>query len=161
MREKTEPRDIRLARATDAADISRLAGQLGYPVSHRQAEQRLDAILGSKDQTVLVAPADGQIVGWLHICLCQVITSDPFAEICGLVVSQSHRRCGHGRRLLTAAEMWAARCGVSALRVRSRSDRDDARAFYENLGFVIQKEQRVFDKPLLPGVVVAHDPNNR
>ena len=146
MKEKTESAEIRLACATDAAAISGLAGQLGYPTSPRQAEQRLNAILASKDQAVLVALVDHQVVGWLHICLCPVITSDPFAEICGLVVSRPHRRCGLGRRLLAAAEMWAVRCGVSTLRVRSRTDRDDARAFYENLGFAIQKVQRVFDK---------------
>jgi GNAT superfamily N-acetyltransferase len=156
MKGETESTEIRPALVTDAAAISGLSGQLGYPTSQRQAEQRLGAILGSKDQAVLVALVDRQVVGWLHICLCPVITSDPFAEICGLVVSHSHRRCGLGRRLLAAAEMWATRSGVSTLRVRSRSDRDDARAFYGNLGFTIRKEQRVFDKSLLKDFFPPH-----
>jgi GNAT superfamily N-acetyltransferase len=138
--------EIRIAGIADAAAISELANQLGYPTSMGQAESRLDTILSSSDHTVFVACVDRQVVGWVHVFLAKRIESGPFAELGGFVVAESHRRRGHGRRLLAAAEEWAAGRGVTMLRVRSRSERDDARAFYENFGFTIIKEQRVFDR---------------
>jgi GNAT superfamily N-acetyltransferase len=146
-----EPVEIRLAQTRDASAISRLADQLGYPTSPGQAEKRLTAVLGSANHAVLVAFVDGQVVGWLHIFIAQRMQSDSFAEIGGFVIAESHRRHGIGRRLLATAEQWAAGRGAAMLRVRSRSDRHDAHAFYKRLGFTINKQQQVFDKSLEHG----------
>ena len=140
--------EIRTAGMADAAAISELARQLGYPTSIGQAESRLKKALSSRDHEVLVACVGGPVVGWVHVFLSQGIASDPFGEIGGLVVAPSHRRRGLGRRLLAEAEKWAAGRGVTMLRVRSRTERHAARAFYEVAGFAITKEQRVFDKYL-------------
>ena len=139
---------IRMADISDAAAIAGLSGQLGYPTSARQSGKRLSLILGSKEHAVFVACVAGEVIGWVHVFLAARIESDPFAELGGFVVAKKHRRCGIGRRLLAVAEDWAVTRGVAQLRVRSRSDRFDARVFYENLGFSTTKEQRVFDKPI-------------
>ena len=65
-----------------------------------------------------------------------------------LVVEPAHRGAGAGRRLVAAAEDWARRAGLAALRVRSRTTRDGADAFYRRLGFRRTKEQAVFEKEL-------------
>ena len=140
--------EIRIARMSDAEAIACLSDQLGYPTSIRQSECRLAAVLSSRDHAVFVACLHAMVVGWVHVFWAQRIESDPFAEIGGFVVAESHRRCGIGRRLLAVAEEWALESGFKKLRVRSRSNRNDARRFYENLGFAMYKEQRVFDKPL-------------
>lgn len=139
---------IRLADIGDASAIAELSGQLDYPTSIQQAEKRLRTILESKEHVVFAACAAEEVVGWLHVFLAIRVESDPFAELGGFVVAKKHRRRGAGRRLLEAAEDWAVSHGVAKLRVRSRSSRLDARVFYENLGFSITKEQKVFDKLL-------------
>lgn len=145
---KPQQREIRPARAEDAAAIAWLSCQLGYPTSVGQAEKRLDGILGASGHAVFVASVDHRIAGWIHIFLAQRLESDPFAELGGFVVAEHHRRRGIGRRLLAKAEEWSAGCGVAKLRVRFRSERDEARTFYLKLGFALEKEQDVVYKYL-------------
>jgi GNAT superfamily N-acetyltransferase len=100
---------------------------------------------------VFVACTAGKVVGWVHVFLALRVESDQFAELGGFVVSRKYRRSGIGRQLLAAAEEWVVSRGVAKLRVRSRSDRNDARVFYEKLGFSTTKVQNVFDKPMKSG----------
>jgi len=138
---------IRPATAEDAQALAELSGQLGYPTSAAESAQRLRTLLRSADHAVLVACSPGRApVGWVHVFLALRLESAPFAELGGFVVAEGHRRRGVGGRLLAAAESWAAERGASKLRVRSRTDRDAARAFYVSRGFAVSKEQRVFDK---------------
>ncbi len=138
---------IRVALPADASAIADLSSQLGYPILADQAAERLAAILAMNDQAVLIAcHADGPAVGWVHVFRALRIESRAFAEIGGLVVDEKHRGRGHGRRLVAAAEDWAMARGLTKLRVRTRSGRADARAFYENLGFDLAKEQHIYDR---------------
>ena len=144
--------EIRTASMEDAAPLAELSTQLGYPTPVRHSAARLESILRSREHRVLVACTPGTgVVGWAHVYLALRIESDPFAEIGGFVVDEHHRRRGIGRALLAAAETWVRARGVSRLRVRSRSTRGAAHAFYERLGFSRTKEQYVFDKDLAPG----------
>ena len=144
--------EIREAVAEDADSIALLAGQLGYPSSPLQVAERLARIGESEDHRVLIAcRPDGTLAGWLHMLLALRVESDPFAEITGLVVCAGHRRRGVGRRLLSAARDWAEEQGAAVLRVRSSMLREDAREFYQRMGFSLTKEQRVFDMILREG----------
>lgn len=92
---------------------------------------------------------DGSVVGWIHVYIAMRVESNPFGELGGFVVEENHRRRGIGSALLGAAETWLTGRGIETLRVRSRSTRVDAHAFFEQAGFSMTKDQRVFDKPIM------------
>jgi len=141
--------EIRRASLDDAPALAELSSQLGYPSSSQQTSTRLAAILRSSDHLVQVAcAADGVVVGWVHVFLALRVESDPFAELGGFVVTERRRGRGVGRSLLETVEYWAGRQGAKKLRVRTRSTRRDAQAFYERLGFTQSKEQHVYDKSI-------------
>lgn len=138
---------VRPAGLEDAGAIARLSGELGYPTTSEQCAARLRTILGAADHEVLVAcTEDGAVVAWVHVFEALRVESEPFAEISGFVVAEACRGQGVGKRLLAAVEAWVAARGLTQLRVRSRTERAAARAFYAGLGFVRSKEQNVFDK---------------
>jgi GNAT superfamily N-acetyltransferase len=141
--------NIRSATMNDSSAIADLSAQFGYPTSPIQSANRLGVILDSKEHSILVACLDNDtVVGWVHVFLAFRVESDPFAEIGGFVVTEEFRRRGIGRSLLAAVEEWVSQSGITKLRVRSRSNRKDARTFYEQLGFSKSKQQHVFDKSL-------------
>ncbi len=141
--------DIRSAAMDDSSAIADLSTQLGYPTSPIQSANRLGVILDSNGHAILVAYlTDGIVVGWVHVFLAFRVESDQFAEIGGFVVTEEFRRRGIGRCLLAAAEEWVIQSGITKLRIRSRSSREDTRTFYERLGFSKSKQQHVFDKSL-------------
>ncbi len=141
--------ETRKALLADAAVVAELSTQLGYPSSVRQLVDRLVSILDSSEHLVLVAHLpDGEVVGWIHVFLALRIESDSFAELGGFVVTERLRSRGIGRALLEVAEKWVERQGIKKLRVRTRSTRRDAQAFYEKLGFSLTKQQHVYDKPV-------------
>jgi GNAT superfamily N-acetyltransferase len=141
--------EIRTTLPEDAAALAELSGQLGYPSSARETTDRLAPILDSDEHLVLTAcDPGGSVVGWIHVFLARRVESDPFAELGGFVVTEQLRGRGIGRSLLNAAEDWVMRREIEKLRVRTRSTRRDAQAFYERLGFVESKQQNVYDKPI-------------
>ena len=141
--------EIRTARAEDAPAIARLAGQLGYPSTVRDIEQRLETVFEDKDNIVLVATKpEGGIAGWIHVAVTVFIEEDTIAEIGGLVVDEGNRSAGIGQALLQAAEDWAKERGIRTLRVHSNVLRERAHVFYERHGFKVEKQQKVFVKRL-------------
>jgi GNAT superfamily N-acetyltransferase len=112
-------------------------------------QRRLERLLGSPTDAVFVAEAGaGELRGWIHGYLSQLIESEPRVEIGGLVVDTKARRQGVGRRLVERLEAWARENGVTELSVRCREDRTEAHQFYEQLGFSSTKTQKVFRKRL-------------
>ena len=138
---------IRAAVEDDAASVALLSAQLGYPASTEETIERLAPILASDRNAVFVAErSDGLVVGWIHVFVARRVESGPFAELGGFVVQDGYRGRGIGRCMLAAAEAWALARGVRKLRVRTRTTRTAAPAFYRRLGFAWSKEQTVFDK---------------
>jgi ribosomal protein S18 acetylase RimI-like enzyme len=52
-----------------------------------------------------------------------------------LVVDNSARISGAGKLLMINVEDWARRKGIKRFVLHTRVDRDDARAFYERIGY--------------------------
>lgn len=143
---------IRPARLMDAQGIHHLSLMLSqHSVSVEETIESLSDLLVSDDHRIWVAtryPHDenlenNPVQGWLHGVLTRRLTTEPFIEIGGLVVGENYRRMGIGKGLVEACEAWAEESAL-AMRVRCRSDREEAHHFYEALGFESLKEQRVF-----------------
>lgn len=140
---------LRQMRAEDTAAVARLTTQLGYPATEDEIRRRYDLIKDRWDARLLVAHNTANlIVGWAHVQATYLLECDARAEIWGLVVADTARGTGVGRRLVEAAEEWALMRGLAEMAVRSNDLRTDARGFYEHLGYRVAKTQNAFRKNL-------------
>lgn len=140
---------VRAAVLDDAPQICILANQLGYPGELEKFKTRLEKILDSPLQGVLVADiGDQRAVGYIHFHQHNSLENDPIVEIGGLVVSEEFRRKGIGKMLISAAEDWARATGFRRIRLHSNIIRVDAHNFYQALGYRITKTQQAFVKDL-------------
>lgn len=139
---------LRSAALDDAGAIASLAGELGYPATATEMTPRLQALLGSRDDAVLVAVDEDAVIGWIHVAAITLVESAPHAEIRGLVVTASRRAQNIGSKLVDAAARWASDRGLPRIRVRSNVTRERTHAFYEKRGYKTAKTQKVFDKLL-------------
>lgn len=139
---------IRDAIDSDATAIAGLVAELGYEAGQEEVQSRLARLKGRDDQMVVVAIKENRIVGWIQAHASEVLESGFRAEIVGLVVSQSFRRSGVGRSLVSRAEQWAVEIGAAVLVVRSNTKRVESHSFYPVLGFTLSKTQAVYRKYL-------------
>ncbi len=142
---------IRALLESDLPEISRLSGQLGYPVPPADLGARFRDLAGSLDHALLIAAAPGGgagVFGWIHVLASHALTHAPEGEIMALVVDEPSRGRGVGAALVVAAEDWARARGLARIRVRCQIRREDAHRFYARQGFTHAKTQHVFTKPL-------------
>ncbi|MBI9051753.1 MAG: GNAT family N-acetyltransferase [Anaerolineaceae bacterium] len=128
--------------------LLKLSAQLGYERSADDISTQVEKIYFNNDHFLIAALQDGEVRGWAHFYLVDLITSLPYIEVGGLVVDQACHRQGLGRALMQAGEDWAMTHDIKAVRVRSRMQRISAHAFYERLGYECIKEQMIFLKTL-------------
>ena len=142
--------EIRKARFSDAAAITELCGQLGYPATVVEMQERLAGLLhGPRRGVVFVAEhSQGEVIGWLHVSVTPLLEVPLRAEVNGLVVAERQRSAGAGAKLLRAAERWAKGKGCQSMSVRSNVIRDRAHAFYQRNGYEHYKTQKAFRKVL-------------
>jgi len=136
---------IRKALVQDAAAIAKLSNQLGYAANLLQIESRLQKLSFQSDHLVVVATLEESVRGWAHGFYTQRIESDPFVEIGGLIAHQEFRNAGIGKSLIVEIISWTKTIGAKKTRVRCNTIRDEAHAFYNNIGFTLKKQQKVFD----------------
>jgi len=137
--------EIREALAEDIEGINIVSAYLGYkPGSIEVARKRLEDIIASDSDYVWVYVEDNEVKGWLHLFVSIRLASSKFAEIGGLVVDESSRRNGIGRKLVEEAIQWS-KVNKLTLRVRCNSHRDEANKFYESLGFINIKTQKIHE----------------
>lgn len=141
--------EIRQMRPEDTAAVAVLTTQLGYPSTEDAIRRRYDLIKDRWDARVFVAQhAGNRIVGWIHVQATYLLECDARAEIWGLVVGDTARGTGVGRRLVEAAEEWALMRGLNTIVLRSNYLRTEAQGFYEHLGYTVTKTQNAFRKSL-------------
>jgi GNAT superfamily N-acetyltransferase len=139
------------ARLADAEAIARLSAELGYPANAMVTRSRLEAVLASPCDVLLVGEAgDGDVIAWLQAHGASSVESGFRVEILGLVVAGAARRAGVGRALVAEAERWARGRSAEALVVRSNVRRAESHRFYPAIGFSFSKTQRVYRKELGP-----------
>jgi GNAT superfamily N-acetyltransferase len=141
-------REIRRAAVADAAEMARLAGELGYPMTPDEMRQRLTALLPSERHCVAVAANGERLLGWVHVEHRISFEEGARAELMGLVVDSAARRRGLGRELVNVAEQWARAQALPWLIVRSNVARESSHPFYESLGYSRRKTQHVYRKAL-------------
>lgn len=144
------PTEIRHAEIDDAAEMARLAGELGYPMSTAEMARRLGVLLPNDRHYIGVAAAGKHLLGWVHVEHRFSLEGGDRAELMGLVVDSSARRRGLGRELVDVAENWARARGLAAVTVRSNAARELSHPFYEGLGYLREKTQHVYRKVVTP-----------
>jgi GNAT superfamily N-acetyltransferase len=137
---------IRRAKIDDAAEMARLAGELGYPMAATEMARRLTVLSPNDRHHIAVAASGPRLLGWIHVEHRFSLEGGDRAELMGLVVDASARRLGLGRKLIGVAEKWAAEHGLAEITVRSNAARELSHPFYERLGFRRAKTQHVYSK---------------
>ena len=140
--------EIRRAQIGDAGEMTRLAEQLGYPVTVAQMTERLAALLPNGRHCIAVAASGEHLLGRVHVEHRSSLELGDRAELMALVVDASARRHGLGRKLVEHAETWAVSRGLAALTVRSNAARELSHPIYEALGYARDKTQHVYSKAL-------------
>lgn len=137
---------IRIAEINDSEFITELSNQLGYESQNVDIQNRLKQILANIDNCVYVAIENGKIVGWIHGFFSYRIESEFFVEIGGLVVDKNYRKNGIGKKLVDKVIEWSKSKNCEKVRVRCNVIRKESHKFYENIGFEMNKEQKIFNK---------------
>ena len=140
--------EIRRAQIGDAAEMTRLSAQLGYPALRAEMTRRLAALLPDGRHHIAVAASGARLLGWVHVEHGLSLAGGDRAELRSLVVDSSARRGGLGRALVVAAETWAISRGLSSVSVPSNTAREHSHPFYEALGYSREKTQLVYRKAL-------------
>jgi GNAT superfamily N-acetyltransferase len=143
--------EIRGAQIADAAEMARLSGELGYPMSSAEMTRRLAALLANERHYIVVAADGDGLLGWMHVEHRFSLEGGDRAELMGLVVDSAARRQGLGRELVAVAETWALAHELSTLTVRSNAARKLSHPFYESLGYSRSKTQHVYTKTIKTG----------
>ena len=94
----------------------------------------LKAIRRYPHAAVFVAVEEDEVVGRLSLARDQHPASQHVADL-GLMVAESHRRQGIGRRLLETAVEWAEETGVTKLELHVFPWNEPAIKLYEQFGF--------------------------
>jgi N-acetylglutamate synthase-like GNAT family acetyltransferase len=129
---------VRDATIADIPGLASLLGELGYPVAPEPLTKRVERLLSSSDNRVLVAtrPGEPTPIGLLALHLMPVIhDAHDLAMIMALVITERARGEGVGRALIERATAVARERGSSRLFVTTHLRRSGAHAFYERLGF--------------------------
>ena len=127
---------IRLASAEDGFGLSELLGILGYPCPPEEASQRVLDLRLDRNQTLLVADAQGSLIGLVCCDLSYYLPlGAPTGRITALAVDPKAQRRGVGRLLLREAERLAREAGAVRIELTSAPHRLEAHAFYRACGY--------------------------
>lgn len=140
---------IRECALSDAQALSQLNhDELGYDYGIELTSEKLNLLLSSASDKLFVAETDNTVIGYIHANDYDLLYAPHMKNIMGIAVSSSYRKHGIGRALLRKIEEWAISTGAESVRLVSGSERKDAHEFYKKCGYVQNKEQLNFRKPL-------------
>jgi predicted N-acetyltransferase YhbS len=126
--------EIRPLRETDAEEVARLQGELGYPQPPDAAHLR--DWVAADDAHVLIAEDQGRLAGLVAFSYCRYFSQPGrYVRIASLIVDERHRRDGLGRTLMEAAHARAREAGCKGAEVTSGRRRDASHPFYKSLGY--------------------------
>lgn len=109
-----------------------------------QEKALLADISASERAIMLVAEADGGIVGELSLRAISPRRAVRHVATLGMSVRADWRRKGVGRALLTDALAWAPSAGIKRVELYVYARNAPAIALYEDLGFVVEGRRKGF-----------------
>jgi ribosomal protein S18 acetylase RimI-like enzyme len=113
-------------------------------------------LLSDPGARVFVAEDGGTVVGLAAMSTLLLLERDrPLCRLTSLIVAPGARGHGVGHSLLERVESEASELGCDRLEVTSRADREDAQAFYVNLGFEETPRRFVKDLTLAPRTLLS------
>jgi N-acetylglutamate synthase-like GNAT family acetyltransferase len=129
--------EIRDAVNGDAEALAPLMEQLVHrPTTPEQIRSRLRRLATTGIDRVLVAEVEGRVVGVAGVTYAWLFHADaPAARLMSIVVDESCRGQGLGRRLVEASIEQARAWNCDRLELTSRLERAEAHSFYESVGF--------------------------
>jgi GNAT superfamily N-acetyltransferase len=138
---------LRDVEARDYEAVRRLLGQLGYAPDEAEFRRRFDSVLATPGHRIIVAEEGGAVVGMLHVFDRPTLDKGCEAVVQALVVDDTRRSRGVGEALMHEAEAWAARRGLAATSLYTRTDRNRAHAFYERIGYRLKGTSHLMGRP--------------
>lgn len=138
---------VRSAKISDSEAIRDMLDQLGYPLTTKHIEDKLELLLNSSSDAVYVYEDNLDVVGFitLHFSI-QLAFENNFCEIGYFVIDSRVRSQGVGRQLEEKACKVAKENGCDQINVFSMAHRADAHRFYERQGYT--HIQKFFEKQL-------------
>ena len=139
---------VRNMMVTDLPSVQPLLRQLGYELALNELEQRFSLVVKSPEHSAFVCETEGKVVGLLHVYGRPALEKPAEAIIQSIVVDKTYRKVGIGNELMATAELWATEHGYGSIALYSRTDRDDADAFYSQMGFRAKAIAQLLQKRL-------------
>ncbi len=137
---------IRNALPCDSAAVAAIScDAMGYFCTEELVRSRIENINENRE-VVFVAESDGEVMGFIHAEVYDLLYAERMVNILGLAVGSEFRRRGAGRMLMEAAENWAKEHGAEGIRLNSGGTRLEAHRFYRASGFSSEKQQLRFEK---------------
>jgi ribosomal protein S18 acetylase RimI-like enzyme len=140
---------IRPATSADARLLATLAERLAsFPlppwrrpdaIANADAGAMIEAIEeGNDDSEVVIAERDGVPVGCLHILVIKDFFGVSHGHVSVLSTTSEAEGTGVGRALISYAEQWTTRRGLSLMTLNVFAGNDRARRFYDRAGFEVE-----------------------
>ena len=134
-------KNIRLATMLDASRIQYLIADLGFDHSTQFIETKLQQLLESNNDIIIVYEQDAKVVGLitLHFAV-QLAFAGDIMSIGYMVVDEACRGEQVGKKLEEYAYKIAQQKKCSLIEVYSQAKRVDAHRFYERQGYVVTEK---------------------
>jgi GNAT superfamily N-acetyltransferase len=143
---------LRKARDSDIPRVLALGLQLGYPNELQAFTARFQEISKQPDHLIMViedsSESFGKVVAQAHFKIHRGLFVESALEVAAVVVDESYRGQGLGKRLLAQAEITAKEWGLKSVRLTSNIKRSEAHQFYLSLGYTQPKTSHFFTKQL-------------
>ncbi len=128
-----EKLDLGLARLSDAARIAGMSRRwIEHGLTWRYTPDAIVSRIRDSETEVVVARAAGRVVGF---AVMEFHFDAARAHLVLLAVEPAYRRHGAGLALFRWLEKIARLTGIALIQLELRADNEQARAFYERLGF--------------------------
>ena len=119
----------------DRGAMGALLAELGYPTDASTLVRRLGRLDSEPSVRVLIAERGGSVIGLASLHVLHLLERPPLGRLSAIVVGVSERRRGAGLALVERIEEEARAAGCDRLEVTSGEWREDAHAYYRDLGF--------------------------